>query len=459
MINRRRFLTHSCGLGIASVTSASSLLQLGLARSAAAQSGGDYRAMVCILLAGGNDSFNMVVPHDSDQFSQYQAIRSDLALPYNDLLPLAAQTASGRRYALHPGMQGVQQLFDQGDAALLCNVGTLLEPFDAAAVAAGSAKPPLGLFSHADQIQQWQTAISDQRTSQGWGGRVADLLQGPSPANGISMNISLSGNNIFQSGATVGEYSVQADGDGAVGLNGYNDGSQGGDFRKRFIDSLLGVEHSHVMRREYRRRLSGAVEAQQVFSDAMGSAPGLLTEFAADNLSRSLRQIARIISVRDMIGADRQVFFVTAGGWDHHDDVLQNQAVMLPAVSQALLSFRNALVELGVEQQVTAFTTSDFGRTLTSNGKGSDHGWGGHHIAVGGAVRGGAFYGDYPEILPDSPLDVGRGIYAPTTSVDQYFAELALWFGVTPGDLDTVLPNVRTFFSPESGEMPLGFMG
>lgn len=456
MMKRRTFLAHSCGL--ATVTAASSILQLGLARSVAAQGAGDYRALVCILLAGGNDSFNMLVPDDSDQYGQYQSVRSDLALPRDALLPLAGTADSGRRFALHPGMTGLQQLFAEGDAAMLCNVGTLLEPFDAQALAAGTAAAPLGLFSHSDQIQQWQTAISDQRSAQGWGGRMADLLQGPNPSNGISMNISLSGNNIFQSGSTVAEYSVTPQGDGAIGLNGYNDGSNVGELRRQFIDSLLGARPGHLLRGEYRDRLAGSIEAQQYFVQAMQSAAPLATVFAEDPLSTSLRQIARIISVREQIGAPRQVFFVTVGGWDHHDELLNNQAAMLPAVSNALLSFRNALRELGVARQVTTFTTSDFGRTLTSNGRGSDHGWGGHHIVMGGAVNGGRFYGTYPEIYPGSPLDVGRGIYAPTTAVEEYFAELALWFGVPASDLDTVLPNVARFYDPASADLPLGLL-
>ncbi|MCB1731318.1 MAG: DUF1501 domain-containing protein, partial [Halieaceae bacterium] len=149
---------------------------------------------------------------------------------------------------------------------------------------------------------------------------------------------------------------------------------------------------------------------------------------------------------------------ITVGGWDHHDDVLPNQAAMLPMVSAGLLEFRNALRELAILDAVTTFTTSDFGRTLTSNGKGSDHGWGGHHIIMGGSVNGGAFYGDYPEISPGNPLDLGRGIYAPTTSVDEYFAELARWFGVPASDLPRVLPNVTRFYSPQSAELPLGML-
>lgn len=458
MINRRQFLGHSCSLGLASATLSSSLLQLGLARNVAAQTAGDYRALVCVLLAGGNDSWNMVVPTDSDQYSQYQSIRSDLALARNSLLPLSGSTAQGRHYGLHPGMPELQSLFATGDAGLVCNVGTLLEPFDPQTVANDTINAPLGLFSHSDQIQQWQTGISDARVAQGWGGRIADLLQDNNVANGISMNISLSGNNVFQSGFSSAEYAVEASGDGAPGINAYNDDDAFGRFRRQMIDRLMAVKQDNILRREYRTRLLNAIDSQQVFVDALDRAPALRTSFSPNNFSQSLRQISRIIAVRERLGARRQTFFVTVGGWDHHDDVLPNQAAMLPMVSAGLMEFRHALSELAVLDAVTTFTTSDFGRTLTSNGKGSDHGWGGHHIVMGGAVNGGNYFGSYPEIRPDSPLDVGRGIYAPTTSVDQYFAELALWFGVPASELTTVLPNVGRFYSPGAATPPLGFL-
>jgi len=458
MLNRRKFLSHSCSLGLASATLSSSLLQLGMARNVAAQSAQDYRALVCILLAGGNDSYNMLAPVDSDQYQQYAAIRSDLALPRNDLLALGATTAEGRSYGLHPGMTGLRDLFDRGDAGLLCNVGTLLEPFDAAAVANGSARAPLGLFSHSDQIAQWQTAILDERSAVGWGGRVADLLQGANAANGISMNLSLSGNNTFQSGKTVSEYSIQGDGEIETGIIRYGDGTPFGDFRQSAVDSILAIEQSNIFRREYRSRLRNAIDSGIIFNEALGRVPELATQFSPNYFSLGLQQIARVIAARDTLGASRQTFFILVGGWDHHDDVLENQAEMLPMVSQGLVEFRNALTELDVFNQVTTFTTSDFGRTLTSNGKGSDHGWGGHHVVMGGAVKGRAFYGSYPEIQPASPLDVGRGIYAPTTAVDEYFAELALWFGVGVSELDTVLPNIGSFYNAGSGQAPLGFL-
>lgn len=286
-----------------------------------------------------------------------EAICSDLALPRSDLLPLAGSSASGRHYGLHPGMPGLQSIFAGGDAALLCNVGTLLEPFDAAAVANRSARTPLGLFSHSDQIQQWQTGVSDERTTTGWGGRIADLLQNTNIANGISMNISLSGNNVFQSGTTVAEYSVQAEGNGAAGLNAYDDGSEFGSFRKQMIDSLLQVSQKNILRREYRSRLVKAIDSQKLFTAALQQAPSLATPFTANPFSQSLRQIARIISVREQLGTARQTFFVTVGGWDHHDDVLPNQAAMLPMVSEGLREFRDALQELAMFDAVTTFTT------------------------------------------------------------------------------------------------------
>lgn len=458
MMTRRGFLTHSCSLGIASATVSSTLLQLGLSRTAAAQSAPGYRALVCILLAGGNDSYNMLVPADDDQFPEYGSIRADLALDQNSLLVLPGTTGNGRSYGLHPGMSELHSLFTSGDAAMIANVGTLLEAFDAQAVQNGTAKLPLGLYSHADQINQWQTAVPDGRIAQGWGGRIADLMQDVNVQNGVSMNISLSGSNVFQSGNQVGEYSIDATGDGAPGLNAYDDGTDFGALKKRMVDDLLAVQQQHILRREYSRRLRGAIDAQAVFVDAMQTSPTLNTQFSPDNFSQSLRQIARVIGARDALGVSRQTFFVTVGGWDHHDDVLDNQANMLPAISAGLQEFRDALIELGVFDEVTTFTSSDFGRTLTSNGKGSDHGWGGHHIVMGGAVNGGSIYGDYPILSPNNPLDVGRGVYAPTTSVDEYFAELANWFGVPASELDQVLPNVRSFYSPESNAQPIGFL-
>lgn len=457
MATRRKFLTHTCGLGVAAATTSTSLLSLGFARQAAA-SAQDYRALVCILLSGGNDSFNMIVPRDLEQHAEYAALRTDLALPRDMLLPLSGDF-EGRDFGLHPGMPDVHALYEAGEIAVLNNVGTLLEPVDVAGIRAG-ARIPLGLYSHSDQITQWQTSISDNRNQAGgWAGRIADL-DSPSVENGIFMNISLSGANAFQNGQFSAPYSISSFGNGVQGLYSYsrNPDDAVGYWRKTSIDNILAVKHSNVFRREYSNQFKTALRAEELVVHALSNAPDLQTPFVDHYFSLAMRQIARLIAVRETLSANRQTFFVNVGGWDHHDEVLDNQARMLPWINDGLKSFRDALIELGVYNKVTTFTISDFARTLTSNGKGSDHGWGGNHMVMGGAVRGGEMYGEYPVLSADSPLDTGRGVYVPTTAVEEYFAELALWFGVSRSDLARVLPNVGTFYSPSSADAPMGFM-
>ncbi|MXZ44326.1 MAG: DUF1501 domain-containing protein [Gammaproteobacteria bacterium] len=458
MLNRRHFLTHSCGLGVAAATASTTALTLGLTRSVAASTQDGYKALVCILLAGGNDSYNMLLPYDQDQYDEYAKIRSDLALSYDSLLPLSNTTKEDRSYALHAGIDEIRQIYEAGDLAFVANVGTLLEPVDAKAFKARTAKLPLGLFSHSDQIAQWQSAISYQRASSfGWGGRMADLID-PTPANGLSMNISLAGTNLFQTGAKVSPYTIFNRGDGANTVWSFPELWSNGINVHNVVRDLLGVEEENLFRREYARRLKGAMDNRDTIVNAIRSAPEFVTEFSDNNFSATLKQIARVIGARNVLGQSRQTFFVQYGGWDHHFNVVGYQERMLPILSKGLDEFRSALQELGEFENVVTFTISDFGRTLTSNGQGSDHGWGGHHMVMGSAVNGRAMYGTYPELSVSSPLDVGRGIYIPTTSVEQYFAELALWLGVAPSDLDEVLPAVRNFYSPESRGAPLGFL-
>ena len=458
MLNRRRFLTHSCGLGVAAATASTTALTLGLTRSVAASSTDGYKALVCILLAGGNDSYNTLLPYDHDQYDEYAKIRSDLALNYDSLLPLSSESKEGRSYAVHSGIEEVRQIYEAGDLAFVANVGTLIEPVDVESIKAKTAKLPIGLFSHSDQIAQWQSAISYRRSSSyGWGGRMADLLD-PDPANGLSMNISLSGTNLFQTGAQVSPYTIINRGDGAITVWTFPEFYSNGINVHQVIRDLLGVEEENMLRREYSRRLIGAMDNRDTFVNAIRTAPEFETDFSDNYFSTSLKQIARVIGVRNSLGPSRQTFFLQYGGWDHHFNVVGYQATMLPILSKGLDEFRSALQELGEFDNVVTFTISDFGRTLTSNGQGSDHGWGGHHMVMGGAVNGGSMYGTYPELSESSPLDVGRGIYIPTTAVEQYFAELALWFGVSPSNLDEVLPAVRSFYSPNSGDAPIGFL-
>jgi len=268
------------------------------------------------------------------------------------------------------------------------------------------------------------------------------------------MNISLSGSDVWQSGRVTTHYTITEN--GSVGLGDYGGTSPGAIVRTDAIDSLLALQYRHVFEKVFAQRMRGAIDAHLDFSNAIAGVPPLTTQFSNTSLSRKFRMIAMTIAAREALCMKRQTFFVEIGGWDHHDEVILNQETMLPIVSHALSEFASALVELDVVDQVTTFTASDFGRTLSSNGRGSDHAWGGNHMVMGPAVPGGDIYGTFPDLYPGNSLDTGRGRLIPTTSVDQYFAQLALWFGVPSADLDLVLPNIGRFWTPGSATPPLG---
>lgn len=457
-ITRRRLL-QGMGCGAMSATPfLSTLAHLGSATSAAGQSlppGDDYRALVCILLAGGNDSFNMIVPHEPDEYDDYAAARSDLALDRDALLTVSPPSL-GRDFGFHPGMAGARDLFEAGRLAVVHNVGTLVEPVTLAGIDAGSARLPLGLYSHADQIRQWQTSVPDDREALGWGGRMADLLGGLDGSAEIAMGISLSGTNDFQAGATTREFAITSE--GSTGIAGFGDADPILVLRETAIRSMVDAQYANLLERTFAQRMADGIRNDAVFSAALAGAPALDGFFGPGPLSRNLRMIARTIAVRQALGLRRQTFFVLVGGWDHHDEVLASQAPMLADVSTALVELDAALGFLGVRDAVTTFTISDFGRTLSSNGRGSDHGWGGNQLVMGGAVRGGDSYGTPPPLFPENPLDTGRGRLIPTLSTDAYFAELALWFGVAAGDLDAVLPNIGRFGTFGPSNPPVGFL-
>jgi uncharacterized protein (DUF1501 family) len=454
---RRDFL-KTLGCGVLSATPMlGTLAHLGSVGSAAAQSlppNGDYRALVCILLAGGNDSFNMIVPHDVDEYADYLAARSDLAIPREDLLTISPPSV-GRDFGFHPSMSEARSLFQAGRLAVIQNVGTLVEPVSLSNIDSGAAKLPLGLYSHSDQIRQWQTSVPDDREALGWGGRMADVLGAFNDSSEISMGISLSGTNDFQAGATSREFSISSE--GSTSIIGFGDPNPILTVRETAIRSMIDSQYKNLLERTFAETLARGIRNDEIFSAAIAGAPSLGAGFSAGPLSQNLRMIAETIAVRESLGLRRQTFFVLVGGWDHHDEVLATQAPMLADVSLALSEFDAALGSLGVRDEVTTFTISDFGRTLTSNGRGSDHGWGGNALVVGGSVHGGDFYGAPPPLFPDNPLDTGRGRLIPTLSTDEYFAELALWFGVTAGDLDSVLPNIERFIG-STPAAPIGFL-
>jgi len=453
--SRRTFLGQASCAAVGSTALLSTVLDMGMFNVLAANPT-DYRALVCLFLYGGADSFNMLVPRGQAEYDEYARVRRDLALPRDVLLPITPATPDGREYGLHPGLAEVQALFAQGRVAFLSNVGTLVEPLTLQQYRDGSARRPLGLFSHSDQATHWQTSIPDQRNAVGWAGRMADVLGAINHNPNISMNISLSGSNVFQSGNLTTHYTITEN--GSRGLRLYGGTSPEARIRTTAVDSLLAMSYQHLFEQAFAARMRGAIDAHLEFSAAIAALPPLATVFSNTQLSQEFRMIAQTIAARETLGMHRQTFFIGFGGWDHHDEVLLNQEQMLPVVSRALAEFQSALAELSVEDRVTTFTSSDFGRTLTSNGRGSDHAWGGNHMVIGGAVRGGDLYGSYPTLYEGGPLDTGRGRLIPTTSVDEYFAELALWYGVPRQDLELVLPNLRRFYDPGSAAAPLGLL-
>jgi uncharacterized protein (DUF1501 family) len=394
------------------------------------------------------------------------------------------------RLGLHPSTTGMHSLFTRGKLALVANVGTLVERTTKAQYTGSSARLPRGLYSHSDQQQQWQTSVPTDSVMLGWAGRAADLLHAGNDDRRIAMNLSLAGNNIWQSGRTLYPYSVRASAStnnggvythtgGAVALSDYSNTALGDTSRTATrtaaVNSLLAQQYQNLLDRTFAANFRDSLDSSALYSAALAAEPPLATKFPGEtgysadpayvptsdparSLAAQLKQVVRNAAVRETLGHRRETFFINYGGWDHHDEVIVTQAAMLDIVSRSLASFYAALEELGLAEQVTLFTSSDFGRTLTSNGNGSDHAWGGNHFVLGGAVNGGRVYGTYPDLSLNGPeIVTGRGVAIPSLSVDEYFAELALWFGVPPGRLLEVLPRIGAFFVP-GPTGPLGLM-
>lgn len=416
---------------------------------------GDYRCLVCLFLAGGNDSFNMVVPRETTEFNNYRSARADLALAASDVIDIS-NPLNGKAYGIHNSMPELTNLYNSGDLAFLANVGTLLEPTTVADYENETAALPLGLFSHNDQQMHWQTSVPDQRSAIGWAGKAGEILQSLNEASDVGMNISLDGMNIMQQGNSTVPYSITTH--GVTPIDGYN--ADWLPYIRPAIDSLLSQEYESMLKRTFADVTRRSIDAEQEFTAAIDAVPDFSVSFPDNHLANQLEMVARSIGARETLGMRRQTFFVSMGGYDLHDGVLDVHGPMLAEVDAAVKAFWDAIGELGIQNDVTLFSTSEFGRTLSSNGAGSDHAWGGNQFILGGAVQGGNIYGEYPEDLSlDGPLDVGRGRIVPTTSVDEYFADLVKWMGVSQSDLGTVLPNLNRFYDLSSSAAPVGIFG
>ena len=460
-MGRRQFLGAASCAAVGSTTFFSTLFNL-QSMSAASMAASrydnneDYRALVCIMLGGGNDSYNMVVPADNEHYSVYKRTRSNQALAQNSLLPLQPATYNEKNLGFHPAMTELKGLFDQGKLAVICNVGTLVQPTDKNGYENG-AQLPFGLFSHSDQDKSWQTSVPQTNAPTGWGGRLADLVQSANSNQNISMNISLSGKNLFQLGQESAEYSILPTGTGSIGITGYNGTSTFDQIRTAGVKSLMEQQYQDIFKQTYAEIIQASQNTHELFSSAVGNSQ-LSTAFSNSDLSQRLQMVARTMKVRQQLGAKRQTFFVRFDGWDHHDELLNNQNQMLGILSKAMSEFQEALVELSLEDCVTTFTISDFARTLTSNGNGTDHAWGGNVLVMGNQVRGKEVYGSYPNLALNTSIELGGGVLIPKLSTDEYFAELALWYGVSRGELVTLFPNIGNFYDSFSSQPPIGFM-
>jgi uncharacterized protein (DUF1501 family) len=447
--SRRVFLRHASRLSVVAGTPFA--LNLMAAGAASAQAAGDHKALVCVFLAGGNDQSNTVVPRSGSSYASYQQGRPTLALAASDLLAINPTGYSGPALGLHPSLSALHPLFAQQRLALVANVGTLAFPLTKAQWNAGrpTIPVPIQLFSHSDQQGAWQTGLPDRSSQTGWQGRMGDLLSGVYGAGSqVSMAMSVAGNNLMQAGNSTVQYQLTTD--GAVRVGGPIPYSNLGAAAMR---QLMSESRAHLLEGELNRISARAISSEAVVSSAL-SGVSVPTTFPATGIGRQLRMVARMIAARAALGQRRQMFFVQHGGYDFHDNLMTDQGTKLRELGDALAAFYQATAALGVDNQVTTFTASDFGRALQHNGRGSDHGWGGHHFVMGGAVQGNQVYGQFPTVALNGPEDSGRGSLIPTTSVDEYVATLARWFGVSQSNLSLVLPNIGRFASSN-----LGFMG
>lgn len=449
--SRRGFLKQASCAAVGSALLFSTLFSLRMTASAAsAETFSDYKALVCLFLAGGNDSYNMLIPRQIDAYNEYAAVRTTLALPSGSLLPITSTGQPYSEFGLHPNLPFLQTLYNQSNAAFVANVGTLIEPTTLAQYQGGSVSTPLGLFSHSDQQAHWQTMVPQVRGGgpKGWAGRMADCLTQGQLSGQIAMNISLDGNNILQTGVDSVPYITEPS--GVTLLDEYaNPASQAA------VDSVLSQHYKNQYQQTLATTGRSSIDTAQIVSQALG-AVSVTETFPETSAGKQLRAVAHLLGARTQLNMNRQIFFVQRGGWDHHTEVLNSQEELFTELNAALESFWNELGNLGLQDDVVLFTVSDFGRTLTSNGVGSDHAWGGNHFMIGGPVNGGQIYGDFPELAQGSALDIGRGRLLPTTSTDVYGVELASWFGVPATELATVFPNAGNFFNPLSTPYPLG---
>ena len=470
-LQRREFLRRTAALGLAGSAGPLALTLAGIGE-AAAQSAptDDYKALVCVFLYGGNDHDNTFVPYDDLSHGVYKTLRdvgdtaSNIYVPQNKLTPLVPinNLASGRQYAVQAAMGQMANLFNvDRKMGVLLNVGPLVKPTNKTSYTnAKTGDLPPKLFSHNDQFSLWQSGLIEgaEGATQGWGGRLGDLFLSSDTKSSHFTCINAAGNAVFMSGKNVLPYQVTSKGAVSISSLNTNAGVYSIPACKTALGTLLNTSPSHWMEQEWARMMKSSIDNQKTVTNSLLTDPSFTTAFENESLSAQLQIVARLIQGRSSLGVSKQVFFVSLGGFDHHDGLKKAHAGadgeggLLKMVNDAMFSFYKATEQLGLANQVTTFTASDFGRTLASNGDGSDHGWGSHHMVMGGAVDGGKFWGKAPDLsTTDNALNgddsVGQGRLLPSTSVDEFAASMARWMGVSDSELAKVLPNYTNFSS------------
>ena len=447
---RRDFLRLAC-CSAATASIVGGLSKFGLV-SAMAQGSSDYKALVCIFLFGGNDANNLIVPIDTAGYTNYQTIRSNLAISKASLLPL--QIGSQANFGLHPNLPELQTLFNTNKSlAFLTNVGTLVQPTTRQQYQSQSTLPE-NLFSHSDQQDQWQTTQLSGLPNSGWAGKVADKINPTFNTAAVFPPIlSVAGSTIFSTGDVTRPFTMNPG--STPGLSFGSDAASQARFLA--VQQLLTFDTGISLVQAASTVTGQAIQEGVILANALKNIPAIQTVFPAKNgLASQLKQVAQVIAARSALGINRQIFFCSLGGFDTHSDQLATQVGLYTQLSPAMAAFYQATQELGVANNVTSFTLSEFSRTFQpgSNG-GTDHAWGSHQMIMGGAVKGNALYGQFPSLTLAGPDDTGsNGRWIPSTAVDQYAATLASWFGVQATDLPSIFPNLANF--PTSN---LGFLG
>ncbi|HTA42290.1 MAG TPA: DUF1501 domain-containing protein [Bryobacteraceae bacterium] len=448
MWNRRQWIR----VGAASVGSLA-LRRFGVLPAMAQSSGPDYRALVCVFLFGGNDSNNSVIPMDDANYQAYTSIRGVLALTASNLTP-TVNSVSGAPYAFHAQLKEMASLFSSKELAVVANVGSLVQPLTRAQYQAQQGAIPSNLFSHADQQLQWQTSIAQGHSPTGWGGRAADYMASQNiNSSNFPTFFSVAGNTL--EGAGISTQPVALNPGQSLTLAGFNS-SNASQAILTSLKNLLTLESGASLVQAANDTMSASISDANALSAALAKATPLTTQFPKTSIGSQLQQIAQVIQVQADLGMRRQIFFASLGGFDTHTNELNTHNQLYPQLSPALAAFYDATQELGMADNVTTFTESDFSRTFQpTSGDGSDHAWGSHHLVLGGAVQGGQIFGKFPTFELGGPDDTDtRGRWIPSTAVDQYGATLCSWFGIPDSAMTPIFPNFANFASQK-----LGFLG